>query len=200
MGKNVVAPSFSDVHASSGSTAGDLLMKLADSPELVHDYGIVVLHVGTNDIGFKAEWCIFQRFRQGLLNRGEYEHAVSVYPCYADPGQLGTFRKDVGDILNLIHMVNPNCSILISAILPRVWDHFKRHHVRVEFNRVLQSFNCKRDRLFYIPSDKPFFYKDGGLKTQYFRPDGLHLSASGVSIFKSFIFEKVDKAIKGFLC
>ena len=95
--------------------------------------------------------------------------------------------------------MNPSCQILLSAIIPRPWDHFQRNHVRVAFNNVLKSFNSKLNKIFFIPTCNPFFFKDGSLKLSLFWWDGLHLTKAGLNVFKSFLYEKIDKAVKGLL-
>ena len=200
MAKHVPPPPNGTVQAYSGSTADMLLEKLADSPELVHNYQIIVIHVGTNHFGSPEEWRLYQRFSKGQLSRSHFEYALRRFPVNPDDHVLQNFGKTVGDILDFIQMVNPECIILVSAILPRVWDHHRRHHVRLQFNDLLRGFNSKLHNRFYINSDNPFLYRHGGVKVELFRPDGLHLADRGVQVFKSFLCEKVDKARRGFLC
>lgn len=192
----------SHVQAFSGSGTSQLLDTLADSPELLHNYGVIVLHVGTNNFGSKAEWKKFLAYQRGEMSTPEFESYLILQNCSAvvSSGELDSFWRDVNSLIGLMRMVNPSCIILLSAVIPRPWDHTLRFETVKLFNSVLQSFNKKADRIFYIPTCRPFINRDQSAKVDYFWWDGLHLSRKGLNVFKSFIFEKVDKAIRGFLC
>ena len=98
----------------------------------------------------------------------------------------------------MIKGINKEVVILISAIIPRTWDHDRRHLVRKSYNQILKKFGSE-EKGFFIPSYKPFYDKSKSLKKELFDWDGLHLSDKRAVVLRTFFCEKIDKALKGLL-
>ena len=60
MAKRLKTSPDSTLAALPGATAVALLDRLADSPEMVHHFKVIVPYVGTNEFGSKPEWNYFQ--------------------------------------------------------------------------------------------------------------------------------------------
>ena len=111
-----------------GLRASAVLDLLADSPELVHEYRVIILQVGVMDV-FDLQ-----------------DATAEVWLGAGRPFQ---------DIIDLIHMVNPPCIVLVAALLPRgsfaglPWDT-----VRQQLNYyVLQQFNDKAALRFFVSAE-----------------------------------------------
>ena len=49
-----------------------LIEMLADSPEILHGFDIVVLHIGTNDFGDKQAWKKYKEFQEGYITLQDF--------------------------------------------------------------------------------------------------------------------------------
>ena len=105
------------------------------------------------------------------------------------------FKDTFQQILDLIKSINPQAKILISAIIPRKWEHDHRHLVRISDNNILKKL-ADGKHIFFVQTYSPFFDKNKNLKMDLFSYDGLHLSKSGSSVLHTFLCDKIDRAIK----
>ena len=55
---------------------------------------------------------------------------------------------------------------------------------------------AQEEEIYFIQSYSPFFDRNNNLKEDLFCYDGLHLSPAGTRVFKTFIYDKIDRAIK----
>ena len=112
-----------DVITRPGATPQKLLHFLEQNPKLLYNYKIAVLHVGTTWLSTKNEWLLHLRLVNGHINRKEYNEALlSMNP----PPAIGLaiiFRDEYKNLIDFIKSVNPEIMILVSAIIPRPWDH-----------------------------------------------------------------------------
>ena len=161
-------------------------------------YRVIVLHVGTNWLSQKDEWFLYLKMLNGQYSKEEYDFKIASLNPPPATGSATTFRDTYQDLINLIKEVNKEAVILISAIIPRTWDHDRRHLVRKSYNQILKKLS-NQDKVFFIPSYKPFFDKNKCLKKELFACDGLHLSDKGAVVLRTFFCEKIDKALKGLL-
>ena len=86
-------------------------------------YRVIVLHVGTNWLSQKDEWFLYLKMLNGQYSKEEYESKIASLNPPPATGSATTFRDTYQDLINLIKEVNKEAVILISAIIPRTWDH-----------------------------------------------------------------------------
>ena len=110
-------------------------------------------------------------------------------------GTVLSFRQTFERIISEIRKENKIATIIISGIIPRVWDYVRRKLVIETYNNVLRKFNSLNS-VYYIPTHKPFLSNTASLKHELFWKDGLHLSSPGTRVLRSFICVKLDKAGK----
>ena len=100
-----------------------------------------------------------------------------------------TFQK----MINEIRQCNNHSQIIISAIIPRVWDDDRRRPELELYNGILKKFNSQSN-VYHIPTHKPFLKASGAIKANLFLEDGLHLSESGYVVLRSYFCDKLNKA------
>ena len=181
-----------------GGTPEKAINYVKSKPYKVQGYKVIVLHVGTNWMSKKEEWALYLKKVNGFLSEREYQKELEILNPPPAIGDANRFRKIYQELIDLIKALNQDVIILVSSILPRLWDHDRRHHIRATYNRMLKHFNGQPN-VFYIPSDRPFFNKSGELRPELFDYDGLHLSNKGAVILRTFICEKIDKARRNLL-
>ena len=54
-------------------------------------------------------------------------------------GSAIVFRDTFAEIINFIKASNPQARILLSALLPRKWDHERRNLIRISYNNILKK-------------------------------------------------------------
>jgi len=151
----------------------EVLQLLVDHPQLVHGYRKIILHLGTNNI-----------FSRDPVTRKKNFSRFSA----DDIKQL--FIK----LSDKIHLTNPNCTLFVSAILPRPRDHVITQNKIAEVNSFLEATFGRR----YIASDRHFMDEKSQVTTnstikildQYFHPDGLHLTEKGKDLLSD-IFRNI---------
>ena len=170
---------YIDVLTRPGATPQKLLHFLEQNPKLLHNYKIVVLHVGTTWLSTKNERLLYLRLVNGHIDRKEYNEALSSMNPPPAIGQAIVFRDQYKNLIDFIKTVNPETIILVSAIIPRPWDHGRRNLVRKSYNNLLQKFNSNSNNVYFIPTYKLFFDKSKNLKQDLFNGDGIHLAERG---------------------
>ena len=122
---------------------------------------------------------VYLKLVNGQIKKQEYnEILVSMNPPLA-VGPAVVFRDNYTNLIGFIKGVNPKATILVSAIIPRPWDHERRHLVRVCYNNLLKKFNSPSDNVYFLPTYNPFFDKSKNLKQDLYNVDGIHLSVLG---------------------
>ena len=181
-----------------GATPEKILQFVREYPNMVKRYRVIILRVGTNWLGTREEWRLYLRMVNSQITEKEYEAQIwSMNPPSAK-GEPEIFRQIYQNLIDLIRQLNPEAKILISSIIPRLWDHARRNEVRMSYNAILQNFS-KQDKVYFIRSYKPFFDKSRNLKCWLFNQDGLHLSNEGAVVLRTCFCDRIDKALKGLL-
>ena len=179
-----------------GGTPQKAIDFIRSKPHLVSNYKVIVLHVGTNWLGSKEEWGLYLQKVNSKINSEEFETRLRELNPPPAAGNARNFLAVYHELIDQIRRLNPNATILVSSIIPRLWDQNRRHLVRISYNNILKSFN-KQPNVYFIPSYKPFFDLNKNLKTELFEQDGLLLSNNGAVVLRTFFCEKIDKAMKG---
>ena len=176
-----------------GATTNKIYKYITEHRHCLQGYKILVLHVGTNHFSSKEEWSWYLRFVQNKISREEYNQAIcSMNPPPANSRAV-TFRDEYCRLLDL---VKPEVSkVLVSAIIPRLWDHDRRDLVRRSYNRILEQLE-DFENVYFIPSFKPFFRQDH-FRQELFHNDGLHLNELGSKVLCTYICDRVCRAIRG---
>ena len=181
-----------------GGTPEKAIEFIESQPKVVSEYKVIILHVGTNWLSRKEEWSLYRRKVNGFFSEYEYREAL----CRLNPppaiGDAIRFRNTYQKLINLIRSLNGDAIILVSSIIPRWWDNDRRHGIRETYNKMLKAFN-NQPNVFFIHSYRPFFDRNQNLKAHLFDKDGLHLSARGAVVLRTFLCEKIDKALKKLL-
>ena len=127
-----------------------------------------------------------------VITKDEYHKVLENLNPPPARGKATFFRDQYTRLIYFVKTVNCQSTILISSIIPRPWDHDRRHLVRISYNNILKKLSNPPAKIFFITSYKPF------LKTLYKR-DGIHLSRLGSAVLRSLFCEKIDKAKNGLL-
>ena len=157
------------------------------------------MHVGTTWLSAKEEWIMYLKLVNGQITKTEYNKILQQMNPPPAVGPAVEFRDHYAKLIAFIKSVNPDVMILVSAIIPRPWDHERRNLVRICYNNLLKKFNSPSEKIYFIPTFKPFFEKSKKLKQSLYNFNGIHLSKLGSVVLRSFFCEKIDKAKKGFL-
>ena len=181
-----------------GGIPKKLIEYVRNRPDKFKGYKVIILHVGTNWLSKKEEWALYLRMVNGQFTKEEYTAELAKLNPPPAIGDANRFREEYQELVDLIRNINRQATILVSAIIPRLWDNKRRFHIRNTYNRMLKEFNSQPN-IFFIPSDWPFFTKSHDLKSDLFDYDGLHLSSKGAVVLRTFFCEKIDKALKNVL-
>ena len=148
------------------ATPKKLIDYIQEQPDQIHDYRVIVLHVGTNCLSGREEWGLYLKLVNDQISQESYDaklKALNPPDANDDPE---SFKNIYQQMIDEIRAINKNATILVSAIIPRFWDHDRRHQVRRSYNCILKDFNSQ-DKVFFIPSYRPFFNHNQNLKKGY---------------------------------
>ena len=172
-----------------------MLSYLKENPSTVHHYQVIVIHVGTNWLSTKIEFGLYLQFINDIITKESYEQQItSLNPAPAN-GPATVFKDTIKEIIHLIKSQNQLAKILVSAIIPRSWDHDRRNLVRISYNNLLKNL-AREENSYFIETYSPFFDGNKNLKSQLFSYDGLHLSPAGSWVLKTFLCDKIARALK----
>ena len=161
----------------------------------IKKFKVIVLHVGTNYFSKKHEWFLYMDFVNGKCTREEYNCNLQYMNPPPAVGTAISFKESYQYLIDLLQRISV-AKILLSAILPRFWDHDRRNLVRRIYNDIIQKL-AVGDRVFYIPSYRPFFNGHGDIKSELYHRDGLYLSSLGTTVFSTYISDRVQRCIRG---
>ena len=196
MARSLTPIAHIDVITRPGASPQKILDFLKQRPGILPKYQIVIVHTGTTWLSAKNEWALYLKLVNSQIKKQEYnEILVSMNPPPA-VGPAVVFRDNYTNLIGFIKGVNPKATILVSAIIPRPWDHERRHLVRVCYNNLLKKFNSPSDNVYFLPTYNPFFDKSKNLKQDLYNVDGIHLSVLGSIVLRSFFCEKLTKLKK----
>ena len=181
-----------------GGTPQKMAKYIETNPLLITGYQVIILNLGTNWLSGKEEWGLYLKLINSVITKETYETQLSRLNPPPALGNALDFKNSFQELVDLIKSINKEAVILVSSIIPRQWDHNRRHLVRISYNQILRRFN-DQPNVFFIPSYKPFFDENKNLKSELFDRDGLHLSDKGAVVLMTFFCEKIDKCLKGVL-
>ena len=153
-----------DVNTVPGANPKKIMKFLREHPRVLHKYHVIVVHIGTTWLSAWSEWALYLRQVNGQISREEYDQALAKLDPPPAIGKAETFRDQYQEILSYIKAENSKAIILVSAIIPRPWDHQRRNLVRKCYNNLLQKFSDPMQKIFFIKTFKPFFGKGQILK------------------------------------
>ncbi len=108
----------------------------------------------------------------------------------AGGSSTNTPAQDMFTFVNRIREALPNTKIYILSIKPspRRMDKWKAFQ---KVNVARKSFADKTENVFYIDITKTMFNNDGSIKENIFRPDRVHMNASGYALWVKVLREKL---------
>ena len=177
-----------------GATPIKILHHLKTNPIILDNFKVIVLHVGTNWLSQKSEFSLYLQF-VNIISEGKFKEQLHRLNPPPANGSAVAFRDTFQNIIDCIRCRNLEAKILVSAIIPRKWDHDRRHLVRISYNNILKKLADGKS-VFFVQSYSPFFDSQRNLKSDLFSYDGLHLSKKGSTVLRTFLCDKIDRAIK----
>ena len=164
-----------------GCTINALTYKISSGEVNIVKYKYITLLIGTNDLAPKFIWKSYKR----QIKEGKTGLNLPIHSPNAIPVIIGAYAN----LIKVIKSLNPNCTLISLAILPRPYDHHrnKGHHVQV--NKQLSSL-CIREQVVFMKTSNAFI-SFGYQKSELFL-DGLHLSKKGNRKLNSLISNKVN--------
>ena len=181
-----------------GGTPQKALEFIREFPHAIKGYKVIILHVGTNWLSGIPEWKLYLKMVNLRISREEYDAQISALNPPPAVGKATKFRETYQKLIDLVKEINKEATILVSSIIPRLWDQERRHLVRKSYNNILHNFG-EQDRVFFIPSYRPFFDCNRNLKSNLFNRDGLHLSDKGATVLRTYFCDRIDKALRGII-
>lgn len=142
----------------------------------------ILLLMGTNDLTSKFIWLWYKH----QVRKGK--------PVYKLPRHSRTpahrINQDYRNLINRIKLINPNVKIVVSAILPRVFDYKQNKNYLKNINKSLATMCKKISNCYFIESYKPLL-KNGAPRNEFYKYDGLHLTLSGIVVLKRFFMSMI---------
>ena len=115
--------------------------------------------MGTNWLSQKLEFSIYLKLVNNVITEKTYtEQLNNLNPAIYGPAIV--FRDIFQGISDFIRCRNPKAKILVSAIIPRKWDHERRHLVCISYNNILKILTDGKD-VFFVQSYSPFLTARG---------------------------------------
>ena len=181
-----------------GANPYSVLEFLQETPGLLNKVEVVLIHVETNYIGGKEEWKLYKNYQNNYISKYQYEKALHHLNPPPASGPAICFVEIFQQIIDFIKAQNENAKVLVSGIIPRIWDFARRRSIVAIYNNLLRKFNDQKS-VYFIPTHKPYLNQNSEPKSELFCWDGLHLSDKGSIVLRSFFSSKLDKAKKGVL-
>ena len=186
-----------DIKTKKGYDINAMHSFLAQFPDTLSGYDLIVTHLGTNWLAEKEEWFLYLDYINNHITYDQFLKLLAKMDPKPAKGQADKFQQDYIDLINTIQYLNGKAIILISSILPRKWDFDRRELVRQSYNSILSKFNTLPG-VYYINTSKPFFDpKTHLLRSDLFENDGLHLTDKGARVFRKVLSDKIAKASQG---
>ena len=126
-----------------GGTPQKAIEYIKKYPRSIINYRVIILHVGTNWLSQKDEWGLYLKLIKGHYSKEEYDSKIASLNPPPAIASANTFRDTYQELINLITDINKEAVVLISAIIPRAWDHDRRHLVRKSYNQILKKLAVK---------------------------------------------------------
>ena len=112
----------------------------------------MLLHFGTIWLSAKSEWELYLKLVNRIINQDQYDTELTLLDPPLTIGPPEKFRDQYSKVSEYVRSVNNAAIILVSSIIPRPWDHQRRHLVRVTYNKIQQEFNDPSAKVYFIPS------------------------------------------------
>ena len=126
-----------------GGTPQKLIQFLEANPTSIAGYKVIIVHTGTNWLSGKEEWGFYLKLVNSVITKEMYEAKLKSLNPPPAVGTAQKFKETFQELLDLIKSINKEATILVSSIIPRLWDHDRRHLVRLSYNKILRGFNCQ---------------------------------------------------------
>lgn len=120
-----------------------------ENQDLINGYEIIVIHVGTNSIRYKEEWALFLNLINKEITQDVYELGIKDSNNNPKVSEINFYTQ----MKNLIDFIQgtTQTKIIISAILPRPYDHERRLGTVLSFNKILEQFHHPQQVISLIP-------------------------------------------------
>lgn len=185
-----------DVITKGGATPKTLLSYLYSNQHVLWGYGTILVHVGTCWLSSKREWKIYCKYVNHEITYQDYCTRINHLNPQPAIGQADAFRADYLDLIDLIR-TNTNSMVIVSAIIPRVFDHDRRNLVRISYNNILKSVAILSNTI-YIRTYRPFFNKTTGiLRDDLYKKDGIHLNNCGSTVLGTYFVDRIKRVQRG---
>ena len=152
-----------------------------------------VCHMGDTDI-ISLRGAQVQDITSFLQNIDFQNYSSVIFCCGTNNIQsdyVKTIFTHIEYLVQCVKALNPNITVIISSLLPRLVDDSVNGHKVILLNQLLQKFSVKWDVCF-IPTYKLFLSK-GIIQASYFHRDHLHLSKSGVQRIRQYFSQKFSQ-------
>ena len=164
---------------------------------MLRNYRVVVLHVGTNHFSKKSEWFLYTKYVNGRFSKQTYDQKIREINPPPALGTAITFRENYQSLIDLVKS-HTEAKILISAVIPRLWDQDRRHIVRKIYNEILRKMaNVNNVNVYFSATYRPFFDKNRNLRADLYNKDGLHLSDKGTTVFTTYLCDRIRRCVRG---
>ena len=112
-----------------GGTPQKLIQFLKANPASIAGYKIIIVHTGTNWLSGKEEWGFYIKLVNSVITKEMYEAKLKSLNPPPAVGTAQKFKETFQEFLDQIKSINKEATILVSSIIPRMWDHDRRHLV-----------------------------------------------------------------------
>ena len=169
-----------------GITISNLVHKIKDLN--LKNYKSALLLVGTNDLTPKATWQWYKEKQR----HGE-PRIIRLPPHSTTPSSI--IQDKYRTLILEIRKHNPNICLLVSAILPRVFDFSQNKDYLIEVNKKIEQLCLEFQSCSYLCSYKPLM-KNGKPIDKYYSWDGLHLTPEGSKVLQRFFMGHMVPTLK----
>ncbi len=176
----------------SGFTVDRLNMFVNDYPQLIESRKVILLHIGTNDVGSKANFNSFMSFKL---------HKSSKPPSYSYDITTSKFNFMYRELIISIISINSSAHILFSPIIFRPYDYSASRELIMQINREIKLISSKGSRYDYLYTWKSFWDKVDKVPKEkcFLERDQLHLSEEGTQILRDFFCGAISRHTKSVL-
>ena len=115
--------------ALSGFTINRLKSFVSENPHLIESRKFILLHIGTNDVGSKANFNGYMRFKLRKSSRP---------PSYTYTITVSEFPAMYQELIKSILSINPFVGILFSSIIFRPYDYITSRELIMQINREIK--------------------------------------------------------------
>lgn len=137
--------------------------------------------------GLRSPWLI-NKLRNRVFSWYHYKNII-LHVGTNDLFEIsaGRYEKCVRDIVRELMICNPECSIILSSVLPRPCEFYSSEQYVMNFNNVLKHLASSLQNVKYMACEKSFYDKVRMPVRTLFSEDGLHLSTTGLNNIFSFV-------------